>query len=227
MIRLEGLTKDFRRRRVLDHVDLSFAPGEVAALVGANGAGKTTLFRCLLGEYRHEGSVRIGDRDPREERRAVLARVGFVPQLPPALRMPVGQLVRFATTLCGSSEQEVARVATRLGLDLDTVRAQPFVRLSGGQKQKVLIALALRERADLLVMDEPAANLDPAAREQFFTLLHERRAARTLLISIHRLDDVLGLATRVVELDQGRVVDDRPLDAAPACAPGGEPDAAI
>jgi ABC-2 type transport system ATP-binding protein len=85
------------------------------------------------------------------------------------------------------------------------------VKLSGGQKQKVLIALALRRNAELLVMDEPAANLDPDAREQFFTLLRERSPGRTMLISIHRLDDVSGLATRVVELDQGRVVEDRAL----------------
>ena len=98
-----------------------------------------------------------------------------------------------------------------LGLDLDPIRSQPFVKLSGGQKQKVLIALALREHADLLVMDEPAANLDPAARERFFGLLRERGRQRTMLISIHRLDDVAGLATRVVELDQGRVSEDRKL----------------
>lgn len=211
MIELQKLSKDFRRWRVLDAVDLSFAPGEIVALVGANGAGKTTLFRCLLGEYRCGGRVRIDGRSPRDERREVLARIGFVPQLPPALRMPVGQLVRFAATLCGSSEQEVSRVAARLGLELETIRSQPFVKLSGGQKQKVLIALALREHADLLVMDEPAANLDPEAREAFFALLRERRPGRTMLISIHRLDDVAGLATRVVELDQGRVVVDRPL----------------
>ena len=211
MIQLEELTKTFRKRRVLDGIDLEVARGERVALIGANGAGKTTLFRCLLGEYRHEGLVRIDGRCPRTERRAVLGRIGFVPQLPPALRMPVGQLVRFAAALCGCAEQEVERVAQRLGLDLDAIRSQPFVKLSVGQKQKVLIALALREQVDLLVLDEPAANLDPAAREQFFAALQERSDGRTMLISIHRLDDVAGLATRVLELDQGKVVADRPL----------------
>jgi ABC-2 type transport system ATP-binding protein len=214
LIQVDQLTKTFRRRRVLDAIDLAFGPGERVALTGANGAGKTTFFRCLLGEYRHGGRIQIDGRCPRTERRAVLRRIGFVPQLPPALRMPVGQLVRFATTLCGCPEREVERVAKLLGLDLDTIRSQPFVKLSGGQKQKVLIALALREQAELLVMDEPAANLDPAARAVFFTLLRKRSAGRTMLISIHRLDDVAGLATRVVELDQGKVVEDRPLGAA-------------
>ena len=214
MIELEQLTKTFGGRPVLDGVDLAFGPGERVALIGANGAGKTTLFRCLLGEYRCDGSVRIDGLSPRTERREVLGRIGFVPQLPPALRMPVGQLVRFAARLCGSSPEEVGQVAERLGLDLPAIRSQPFVKLSGGQKQKVLIALALREQADLLVMDEPAANLDPAAREQFFALLGERSPGRTMLISIHRLADVAGLATRVVELDQGKVVEDRPLEGA-------------
>lgn len=212
MIRIEGLTKTFRKHRVLDGVSLQLEPGERVALIGANGAGKTTLFRCLLGEYHCEGKVAIDGHCPRAERQHVLGRIGFVPQLPPALRMPVGQLVRFAATLCSSSESRMAEMAQRLGLDLDAIRSRPFVKLSGGQKQKVLIALALRDEADLLVMDEPAANLDPAARSEFFSLLREHSPGRTMLVSIHRLDDVMGLATRVVELDRGRVVGDRPLD---------------
>ncbi len=70
------------------------------ALVGSNGAGKTTLIRCLLGEYTCEGSVAVDGMDPRRHRQEVLSKVGFVPQLPPPLKMPVGQLIRFAASLC-------------------------------------------------------------------------------------------------------------------------------
>jgi ABC-2 type transport system ATP-binding protein len=101
-------------------------------------------------------------------------------------------------------------VAQCLGLDVSAVRSQPFEKLSGGQKQKVLIAVALREDVDLLVLDEPAANLDPGARDEFFSLLRERKPSDTMLISIHRLDELDGLVTRIVELDQGRVALDRP-----------------
>ena len=213
MIRFESVEKRFRRQRVLAGIDLTIERGHRVALVGSNGAGKTTLIRCLLGEYLHEGRVLVDGLAPREHRREVLSRVGFVPQLPPPLRMPVGQLVRFSASLCDADAGEIAAVAERLGLDLEGFRHQPFVKLSGGQKQKLLIAVALGRNADILVLDEPAANLDPEARRVFFEMLAERESSAAMLISSHRLDEVAALVNRVIELDQGRVVlDDRVAD---------------
>jgi ABC-2 type transport system ATP-binding protein len=223
MIRTEQLVKSFQRTRVLDGLDLAVAPGERVALVGANGAGKTTLIRCLLGEYTYEGSVRLAGVEPRASRTAVLRRVGFVPQLPPPLRMPAGRLLGFAASVCGCDEAPMEAVAGRLGLDVRALWRQPFARLSGGQKQKLLIAVALGRDCDVLVMDEPAANLDPQARRTFFDLLAERAGRATMLISSHRIDEVAALVSRVVELDHGRVIlDDRvdgsaSLDALLAC----------
>ncbi|MEA3273851.1 MAG: ABC transporter ATP-binding protein [Pseudomonadota bacterium] len=213
MIRFENLTKRFRRQPVLKDVSLTIDRGHRVALVGSNGAGKTTLIRCLLGEYTCEGQVRVDDLDPRERRREVLSKVGFVPQLPPPLRMPVGQLIRFAASLCAADPKRMEQVAHRLGLDAAQFRHQPFVKLSGGQKQKLLIAIALGRDSELLVMDEPAANLDPDARHIFFGLLAEKRESAAMLISSHRLDEVAPLVNRVIELDQGEVVlDDRVAD---------------
>ena len=87
------------------------------------------------------------------------------------------------------------------------------MRLSGGMKQKLLIAIALGRDARVLVMDEPAANLDPEARKMFFELLAERAESATMLISSHRLNEVSSLVNRVIELDMGKVVlDDRVAD---------------
>ena len=213
MIRFKSVEKRFRRQRVLAGIDLTIERGHRVALVGSNGAGKTTLIRCLLGEYLHEGEVLVEGLSPREHRQEVLSRIGFVPQLPPPLKMPAGQLVRFAASLCGASPARIGSVASRLGLDLDRFHRQPFVKLSGGQKQKLLIAIALGREADILVLDEPAANLDPAARRVFFEMLAERQESAAMLISSHRLDEVAALVNRVIELDQGRVVlDDRVAD---------------
>jgi len=210
MIRFEGVVKTFRKHRVLDEVRLDVALGERIALIGSNGAGKTTLIRCLLGEYTYQGRVTIDGHDPRSERTQVLGKIGFVPQLPPPLKMPVGQLVSFAAAVCRSDARRIVAVARRLGLDLDEIRARPFNRLSGGMKQKLLIAVALGRDTQLLVMDEPAANLDPEARHVFFALLAERVANTTMIISSHRLDEVAPLVNRVVEMDTGRIVlDDR------------------
>lgn len=213
MIELQNVVKHFRRNQVLKGLDLSIDRGHRVALVGSNGAGKTTLIRCLLGEYTCEGRVLVDGMAPRVQRREVLSRVGFVPQLPPPLRMPVGQLIRYAADLCGSDPERMIKVSQELGFDARQHRHQPFFKLSGGQKQKLLIAVALGRESELLVLDEPAANLDPEARHVFFRLLAEKKHQAAMLISSHRLDEVAPLVNRVIELDQGKVVlDDRVAD---------------
>lgn len=215
MIEFHQVTKQFKRATVLDNFSLHVERGERIALIGSNGAGKTTLIRCLLGEYTHGGEIRVDGLAPRHARRQLLHRVGFVPQLPPALKMPVGELLRFSAALCSTDLARVNAVAARLGLDTEKVKRLPFVKLSGGQKQKVLIAIALGRNSDLLILDEPAANLDPEARHAFFKLLAERVEVEhnTMLISSHRLDEVAPLVSRVLELDLGHVVlDDKVAD---------------
>ena len=213
MIRFEKTSKRFRRNEVLKGVDLDIERGHRVALVGSNGAGKTTLIRCLLGEYTCDGAVSVDCMDPRLHRREVLSKVGFVPQLPPPLKMPVGQLIKFSASLCDADPGRMVGVSERIGLDVERFRHQPFVKLSGGQKQKLLIAIALGRDSELLVMDEPAANLDPEARHVFFQLLAEKKEQAVMLISSHRLDEVAPLVNRVIELDQGNVVlDDRVAD---------------
>lgn len=213
MIRFNNVSKTFKRARVLDGIDLDIALGERIALIGSNGAGKTTLIRCLLGEYVHDGEVAIDGRNPRRSRTEVLGSIGFVPQLPPPLKMPVGQLIDFSASLCGTDAKRIHAIAARLGLDTAPILDRQFVRLSGGMKQKILIAIALGREAKVLVMDEPAANLDPEARKIFFELLAERQNDVTMLISSHRLNEVSALVNRVIELDMGRVVlDDKVAD---------------
>ena len=90
MIRFEQVSKKFKKSQVLNSVNLDIAAGDRIALVGSNGAGKTTLIRCLLGEYTVDGKITVDGVSPRLDRTRVLRRVGFVPQLPPPLKMPVG-----------------------------------------------------------------------------------------------------------------------------------------
>ena len=99
MIQLKQVSKNFQRQQVLDRLDLQVIPGDRIALIGQNGAGKTTLIRSLLGQYEHQGTLRVFQKDPRIERVGVLQHVGFVPQHPPPLQMNVGELVTFADSL--------------------------------------------------------------------------------------------------------------------------------
>ncbi len=213
MIKLNRVSKTFKRNHVLNNIDLHIGFGERIALVGSNAAGKTTLIRCLLGEYTYDGEVTVNGLIPRAERTKVLQKIGFVPQLPPPLKMPVGQLIGFAASLCNSDKRRMEDIAQRLGLDLAKISHLPFVKLSGGMKQKLLICIAMGRDTNILVMDEPAANLDPDARHIFFELLAERLESTTMLISSHRLDEIAPLVNRVLEMDSGKVVlDDKVVD---------------
>ncbi len=213
MIEFKDLSKKFGKVEVLKELDLSINKGERIALVGSNGAGKTTLIRCLLGEYIYSGSVLIDGKKPRDFRTDVLKHVGFVPQISPPLKIPVTQLVSFVANLCNSNEQQIIDMIEQLGLDFNNIKSLPFVKLSGGQKQKILISIALGRDADILIMDEPAANLDPDARHIFFKILATKVDNSIMLISSHRLDEVAPLVNRVIEMDQGKIVlDDRVED---------------
>ena len=206
MIKFEQVTKRFRRIEVLKGIDLEIARGDRVALVGSNGAGKTTLIRCLLGEYNFGGALTVDSVNPREHRTEILKTVGFVPQISPPLKMPVGHLIKFAAGVCESDPEAMFDIAGQLGLDARKIKHQAFNKLSGGQKQKLLISIALGRNSELLVLDEPAANLDPEARHIFFNLLAEKGKEAAMIISSHRLDEVAALVNRVVEMDQGRIV---------------------
>ena len=213
MIELKDVSKTFRRTRVLDGLSLRIDAGDRIALIGSNGAGKTTMIRCILGEYVYDGEVLVDGVSPRSARTSVLQKIAFVPQMPPPLRMPVGELVDFASRLCHTTEERIGGIAERMGLDIGEVRKRPFMKLSGGQKQKLLIAIAMGRDADVLIMDEPTANLDPGARQILFDLLAER-LDKSMIISSHRLEEVAMLVNRVIEMDRGKVVlDDRVEDA--------------
>ena len=213
MIRLSNISKNFRAHKVLDDLSLEIASDDRVALIGSNGAGKTTLIRCLMGQYVHDGQVEIDGVSPRLERTSVLAHIGFVPQLPPPLKMPVMELIHFSAGVCDADPTDMIELAECMGLSFG--RGQPPNRsnkLSGGQKQKILVAIALGRETKLLILDEPTANLDPAARQILFELLSER-IDRPILISSHRLEEVSSLVNRVIEMDRGRVVlDDRVSD---------------
>jgi ABC-2 type transport system ATP-binding protein len=199
MIEIEGLTKSFGAAKVLDGLTLAAPSGQRIALVGSNGAGKTSLFRCLLGEYTYAGRIGVGGLDPRRDRAELLRTIGFVPQIAPRLEMPVGAFVRYVAEVSGTTVAAIEKVAEALGLGLAPIRNRAFVRLSGGMKQKLMIALALGRPTRLLILDEPAANLDPPARAAFFGLLAERER------SVTELEELLSLRQTTVSQQLARL----------------------
>jgi ABC-2 type transport system ATP-binding protein len=206
-IEISRVDKSFGKVAALRDVDLAVPSGAKVALIGPNGSGKTTLIRVLLGLVDHRGTVRLdGGR-----RRADLARrIAYVPQVAPHMAATVGDLVRAICDLRDLDRAAVVAAADRLELPLATLDRREFRALSGGSKQKLLIALALAPRPDLVILDEPTASLDAEARGRFLTLQRELVGDATLILCSHRLEEIRPLVDHVVALDEGIVAYDGP-----------------
>ncbi len=205
----EEITKTFMGTKVLDHVSLQIAEGDRIALMGPNGAGKTTLVRAMLGFYHLDsGRMQVLGHDPVKERVEVLRHISFIPQLPPPVKLSIEELMTYVQRSAGVAREAIFEEAARMDLDLKAHIGKPFYKLSGGMKQKLLIAIALSKRSDLLIFDEPTANLDPKGREQFYSLLEEIPDSCSTLYITHRLDEIKGLVNRMIYMDLGKVVED-------------------
>jgi ABC-2 type transport system ATP-binding protein len=208
--------RDLRRRfgsvTALDGVSFEVPEGRRVAVIGPNGSGKSTLMRAVLGLIAFEGAVRLDGRSPFEHRAALAHRLAYVPQTAPQLAAPVGEVVDAVTRIRALRQGAVADTAARIGLDVAAVATRPVRGLSGGTRQKLMIALALAGRPSLVVMDEPTASLDAPSRESFFRLYHQAAAGATLLLCSHRLEEVSHLVESVIALDGGRVTFDGPVE---------------
>lgn len=199
------LTRRFGRVLALDDVGFTLPAGRRVALIGPNGSGKSTLNRVLMGLIACEGEVRLDGHSPFVDRVAVAQRIAYVPQVAPQLAAPVRELVRAVADVRELPREGFVSVARQLDLDLEALGPRPFRSLSGGMRQKLLIALAFASRASLLVLDEPTGSLDARARERFFELFEATEAGATLLLCSHRLEEVRPLVDDVLYLSEGRL----------------------
>ena len=205
LININGLSKSFKKIKVIDNLSTDFCTNERVALIGQNGAGKTTLIRCILGQYVFDGTLNVLGMNPRTDREEILKSVGFVPQLPPPLKMTVKEILDFFSSLTGTNSKEFISISEDLGLSIKNNLSKPFLKLSGGMKQKLLVSLALGRKPKIILMDEPSANLDPKAREIFFQYLNDVSKESLMILSSHRMNEISTLVTRVVEMDLGKI----------------------
>ena len=210
-IELRGAGKRFGAVVALHPIDLVIPAGGRVALIGPNGSGKSTLTRLLMGLVRGDGEVLLDGRSPFRNRSEVAADLGYVPQIAPRLGATVAQVVEAVATLRDLDPSAVAALAARLDLDLAPVAGRPFRDLSGGMKQKLLLALALAPRPRLLILDEPTASLDAPARRRFLRLFAELVGTATVILCSHRIEEVERLADTVLALEQGRLVYHGPI----------------
>jgi ABC-2 type transport system ATP-binding protein len=198
---------------ILDGVSFSIDAGQVVGLVGKNGAGKTTLIRIAMGMIEPQrGTVKLFGSSPRTKPLDLKRRVGYVSEdqiLPPFLT--VGELIDLHRGLFPKWDDGMER---RLRGRFELSRAAKIKHLSKGQARQVALLCAVSHRPELLLLDEPAGGLDPAARREFLEtsiqVLNEEGS--TILFSSHYMSDVERLADRIVMLHEGKVLLDETLD---------------
>ncbi|GAA2637936.1 ABC transporter ATP-binding protein [Streptomyces axinellae] len=205
-ISVSGLVKTFGRTRALDGLDLKVATGEVHGFLGPNGAGKSTTLRVLLGLLRADtGTARLLGADPWADAVALHQRLAYVPgdvELWPNLTG--GEAIDLLARLRGGIDQgRRAELIERFDLD-PTKKGRTY---SKGNRQKVAIIAALASDAELLLLDEPTAGLDPLMEVVFQDVILQAKAAgRTVLLSSHILSQVEKLCDRVSIIRLGKIV---------------------
>jgi ABC-2 type transport system ATP-binding protein len=201
-----GLGKRYGSRWALRDCTLEIPAGSVTALVGPNGAGKTTLLHLAVGiSDPTVGEIDVLGWSARQNPQLVLPRVGFVAQDHPLYnRFAVGEMVKASAKLNARWDYALAESRLeRLGIPL----AQKVGTLSGGQQAQVALTLALAKRPELLVLDEPAASLDPLARREFLQSLMEAVAENglTVILSSHIVADLERVCDHLVVLSASEV----------------------
>jgi ABC-2 type transport system ATP-binding protein len=203
-IEIRGVIKSYGKKTVLTGVDLTVPTGSVVGLLGTNGAGKTTLLKCALGLIRPQaGEIRVLGEPAWTLSAGAKARIGYVPQVIGLYPwMKVRHLIDYTAAFYPTWNHElVAKLVREWSIPLED-RIQP---LSVGQLQKVAILLAIGHEPDVLVLDEPAASLDPLARRQFLQMIIDlaEPGRRTVLFSTHITSDLERVADRVAILKSG------------------------
>jgi len=217
VIETRGLSKSFGDVNALRGVDLNVPRHSIFGFLGPNGAGKTTLMKTLLGLSRPtSGSGTIFGHDIVTESVSIRERIGYLPQQPRFIEyMTARENLLFAAKFFFNGPQ--AKIRERCDEMLELVGLadkadRPTKGFSGGEKQRLGIALAQVNYPDLLVLDEPASALDPLGRQSVLEIMERLRKHTTIFYSTHILDDVQRVSDTVAILNRGQVVASGPIE---------------
>jgi ABC-2 type transport system ATP-binding protein len=203
---VRGLRKRYGSVEAVAGVDLTIAAGEVFSLLGPNGAGKTTTVEILEGQRRRTGGeVSVLGFDPETGGRALRERIGIVPQ---ASGIQAELTVQEAVVLYSAAYPAPLPADEVLELlGLGDKGAERIRSLSGGQRRRLDLALAIAGNPDLLFLDEPTTGFDPSARRHSWELIENLRGlGKTILLTTHYMDEAQFLADRVAVLSSGTIV---------------------
>ncbi len=205
IVTVRSLSKAYGARTVVDAIDLDVFAGEVVGVIGANGAGKTTTVECLQGLRRPDaGTIRVLGLDPQRDAERLRPRIGSQLQssgLPDRLRVSEA-VALFAGPDAGDGEALLEQFG------LAGKRRAPYAGMSGGERQRLFLVLALLNRPRLVILDELTQGLDPAARREVWSAVDRLRdAGTTVLLVTHEMDEAEALCDRVIAMRDGRILD--------------------
>lgn len=217
VIETSGLSKTYSDVRALSSLNLKVPKNSIFGFLGPNGAGKTTTIKLLLGLTNPtEGEGKIFGADIKRESIAIRRRVGYLAQNPVFYdHMTSRETLRYKLGFFFSGPKDLIeeRIQETLELvELDDKADRPIKGFSGGERQRLGIALAQVTHPDLLILDEPAANLDPMGRHDVLEIMEKLRAHATVFYSTHILDDVQKVSDTVAILNKGVLVAQAPIE---------------
>ena len=217
VIETHGLSKTYKNIHALSSLDLKVHPNSIFGFLGPNGAGKTTTIKLMLGLTRPTaGTATIFGMDSVTNSVDIRARIGYLPQEPHFYEyMTARQTLRFTAEFFfkGPKKAIDERVDEMLGLvDLSDKADRSIKTFSGGERQRLGIAQAQVNYPDLLILDEPAASLDPLGRRDVLEVMSKLRKYATIFYSTHILDDVQRVSDTVVILNKGELVAQGPIE---------------
>lgn len=206
MIKIENLHKRFKKLQALNNINVDFAKGQVISLIGPNGSGKTTLIKSILGLVKPDNGQILFNGISINKDIEYRRNIGYMPQIgryPD--NMKIGQVFDMIRNMRGKDQKTDEELYFRF--KLDKMLDKTMKSLSGGTRQKVSAALAFLFDAEVLILDEPTAGLDPVASEILKDkIIAEKAKGKLILITSHILSDLEELTTHVLYLQDGKIV---------------------
>lgn len=206
MITINNISKQFGKLKALDQLNLQFLKGECIALIGPNGSGKTTLIKSILGMVvPDEGSILFNKNNIHKDWR-YRSQIGYMPQIGRyPENMTIGQVISMMKDI-RKSEKNVLDEELVEKFDLHSILNKRMRTLSGGTTQKVSASLAFLFNADVLILDEPTAGLDPVSSEILKEkILKEKSKGKLIIITSHVLSELDELITQIVYMQDGKL----------------------
>ncbi len=218
LVEVKHVTKHYKGRKqpAINDISFNIYPGQFHAFIGANGAGKTTTIKSIIGAYspkKIKGEILINGMSNQLVQGKRL--IGYIPEEArfPA-KITTKDYLKLMTMLSGYKKEDAENIVNNIlkQLNIESLANKCPDSFSSGQKKKILLSQALIHNPQILIMDEPAANLDPLARDELFTtLLMLQQQGKSIFISSHILDEIGKYATYATILDGGKVVYDGAL----------------